>query len=341
MYTGVDVPVLGILKGDSLSYVEQALVTFLTSTLNGSGITIEMDEDFYCELISQYLQECNTVTALDLFKALVQAACNIQEQIDVINETLDTLNADYDVECLEDVTNESDTHDVVQAVITKLCETDVLLTALALDVETNYVRISDLNTYIQAYLDSTGENTRYSNRMVPNSPIPYVGSLAGFDVTGAGLPDTEWEDIYLCNGLNGTPDLRGRAITGAITGMSGGALDPEVDPGVSAFNPNYSLGSTEGENSETLDITMIPSHTHVVNITDPGHSHSSFNEEVFATYEANEGTDGTDAGVSSSLSPFTSEEVTGINVINDNTGGGLPHANIQPVYATYFIIYIP
>ena len=37
-YTGVDVPVLGIQKGDSLSYVEQALITFLSSTLDGTGI---------------------------------------------------------------------------------------------------------------------------------------------------------------------------------------------------------------------------------------------------------------------------------------------------------------
>src|SRR5690349_4399622 len=98
-YTGVDVPVLGILKGDSLSYVEQALITFLTSTLNGSGITIEIDQDLYCNVVTQYLQECETVTALDLFKALVQAACNIQTQIDTINTTLATLNADYDVDC--------------------------------------------------------------------------------------------------------------------------------------------------------------------------------------------------------------------------------------------------
>ena len=37
-YTGIDVPVLGIQTGDSLSFVEQALITFLTSTLDGTGI---------------------------------------------------------------------------------------------------------------------------------------------------------------------------------------------------------------------------------------------------------------------------------------------------------------
>ena len=37
-YTGVDVPILGIKTGDSLSFVEQALITFLGSTLDGTGI---------------------------------------------------------------------------------------------------------------------------------------------------------------------------------------------------------------------------------------------------------------------------------------------------------------
>jgi len=123
-YTGIDVPILGIQKGDSLSYVEGALITFLTSTLDGSGITITIDEDDYCTVVTQYLQSCETVTALDLFRALVKAACSIQEQIDTINETLTTLNADYDVDCLSGVSDSSNTHDVLQAVIVKLCSLD-------------------------------------------------------------------------------------------------------------------------------------------------------------------------------------------------------------------------
>src|SRR6478752_718060 len=77
-YTGVDVPLLEIETGDSLSYVTQSLVTFITSTLDGSGIQITLEDEDYCELVSQYLQECETVTALDLFRALVKAACDLQ-----------------------------------------------------------------------------------------------------------------------------------------------------------------------------------------------------------------------------------------------------------------------
>ncbi len=57
----------------------------------------------------------------------------------------------------------------------------------------------------------------------------------------------------LCNGLNGTPDLRDRFIVGA--------------------GSNYAVGSTGGTNSVTLSLSEIPSHSH--SITSAGnHSHS-------------------------------------------------------------------
>lgn len=352
MYTGVDVPVLEIQKGDSLSYITQALVTFLTVTLNGSGITIDIDENLYCDLISNYLQECSTVTALDLFKALVQASCNLQEQIDTINTTLATLNADYDISCLEGVTSSSDTHDIVQAIITKLCEIDTNLTALTLDISTNYVKISEINSYIQAYIDSQATDLRYSNRMVPYSFIPYYGTLSNFDATGAGLPNTEWENIYLCNGLNGTPDLRGRTVVGAIVGVPGGALDPVVDPGSSAFNPNYALGDVNGANSITLTLSQLAAHSHT--ITDVGHTH---NLAVNTSVSGSDLSSGQYLASQKAVSPDddnyrlqnaltgtpnvgkVATATTGITI--GNSGGGNPHSNLQPVLASYFIIYIP
>jgi microcystin-dependent protein len=341
-YTGVDVPILGVQKGDSLSYVEQALITFLTSTLNGSGITIEMDEDFYCELISQYLQECSTVTALDLFKALVQAACNIQEQIDVINATLTTLNTDYDVECLTGVTDSSDTHDVLQAVITKLCEINVSLTALALDVDTNYVKIADLNSYIAAYIASTPADTQFNSRMVPYTILPYYGSLSFFDATGAGLAGSGYDKIYLCNGLNGTPDLRGRAIVGAIVSVPGGALSSVVNPASSPFNPNYALGTVSGANSVILTTAQIEPHTHTASVTDPGHNHTyQITTAQSYTGAPTSLTSGSGAASPVTTSYDTTTDTTGISVSNSSTGGGEAHNNIQPVLATYFIIYIP
>jgi microcystin-dependent protein len=341
-YTGVDVPLFDIQKGDSLSYVEQALITFLAATVNGTGITIDIDDSLYCELVTQYLQECETVTALDLFKALVQAACNIQGQIDDINEILTTLNADYDVDCLDDVTNSSDTHAVLQAVIVKLCSVDSDLAALALNVETNYVQLSELNSLIAEYIASTTSATRYNTRMVPYTILPYAGSLSNFDGTGAGITGTEWEEIYLCNGQNGTPDLRGRGIVGAINSVPGGALSSVVDPAVSAFNPSYSLGTLAGANSVTLTEAQLAAHSHTASVNDPGHTH----EYQIVTGHSYTGAPTAVISGSGATSPLTtsydtSEEETGITVTVDSAGSGEAHANIQPVYATYFIMYIP
>jgi microcystin-dependent protein len=341
-YTGVDIPVLGIVKGDSLSFVEQALASFLVATLDGTGITIDIDEDLYCDLVSEYLAECTTVTAKELFKALVQAACNLQTQIDTVNATLATLNDDYVVDCLDDVETTDDTHTIVQAVITKLCTIDTALTALTTDVSTNYVQLSDLNALIAAYIESTTSTTSYSSRMIPYAVVPYVGSLEFFDLSGAGIEDTEWENIYLCNGENGTPDLRGRTLTGVIAGVPGGALNSNVDPGTSAFNPNYALGDLEGTNSITLIEDEIPAHTHTTTVTDPGHDHDyeivTANSYTGAPTATTAGSGDTDPETTTYQ---TSSEATGITVAVDNAGGGEAHANIQPVYAVYYITYIP
>jgi len=349
-YTGVDVPILDIKNGDSLSYVEQALATFLVGTLDGSGIKLNIDEDLYCELVSQYLQECSEVTALDLFKALVQASCNLQEQVDAVVEDIATIEANYTIGCLEGVATGDGTHAIVQAIITKLCEIDTSLTALATDLDTNYVKLSELNDLIQDYLDSTEVAEKHFNKMVPYTILPYYGSLSNFDTTGAGTGD--WEKIYLCNGQNGTPDLRGRVIVGAISGVPGpspsATVNPASDP---TFNPNYALGTLAGSNSTTLNINQIPAHSH--GVTDPEHHHLMFKDEVIGANEINSASQyaaserdisgNSDYEIAAATGEAdvgrTKSSATGISI--NNSGGGQAHSNLQPVLATYFIMYIP
>lgn len=359
-YTGIDVPVLGIKTGDSLSFVEQALITFLTSTLDGTGIKIDLGTTVVCNLVQQYLPTCGDLTIVDISKALIEAACDLQEQVDAIDNTLTILNADYTIGCLTGVTASSDTHAIVQAVITKLCQVQVDLTALALNLSTNYVSVADIDSYIEAYLNSTGSSTLVSNKMVPYSVLPYFGTLANFDGTGAGTGN--WLKIYLCNGNNGTPDLRGRTLVGATTGMFGGTLSSAVNfniPG--SGNPNYTLGSVTGANQITLDVTQIPSHTHVAtattSVTDTGHRHKFSDDNLSPTNALRADNDIipfstspssaliSAAGNGSGQIYETSNEETGIavqvNVSSAVTGGGLAHANIQPSIGSYFIIYIP
>jgi microcystin-dependent protein len=357
-YTGIDVPVLGIQTGDSLSFVEQALITFLVSTLDGTGVKIDLTGIDICALVQKYLPTCGDLSIVDISKALIQAACDLQEQVDIIvadiveiNDQLDIIQADYTVRCLTVVTPSirpsSGTHAILQATIDTLC-------ALLLDVNTNYVRYNELDQLIQDYLDTTSSGL-ISNKMVPYAIIPFFPPSStfistNFDAAGAGIGD--WNKIYLCNG-NAAPDLRGRALTGVINGVPGPTLNPVVDPTVSAANPNYSLGDTAGANQITLGPTQIPLHTHanVLNFNDPTHIHyvgpdgkgvlgplaSSSTTYKFDNANSND----TPLQSTFATNPASTGITASITNVAGPAGGGLPHANIQPVVACYYIQYRP
>jgi microcystin-dependent protein len=355
-YTGVDVPLLGIQNGDSLSYVEQALITFLTAALDGTGIKPTIDPEIICALVQQYLPDCEDLNATNLFIALIKAACDLQEQIDAIVADIAVIEAPYTVDCLDGVTPTSGTHNILQAVITKLCTLIDDFDAFVIDVETNYVKKSELCALVAAC--TPAPVVQYKDRMVPYTVVEYYGSLSNFDGAGIGIPANGFEDIYLCNGANGTPDKRGRIPVGAIQAVpGGGALNPAVDPGI-AGNPNYALNTTTGANTITLTSAQIPSHTHtaVTTFVDPGHTHFIANPGdtstlLDSTHTAAAGhstggnlgydlvnTTGTTATVG-----LTDVKQTGIfvGVANDPTGGGQSHNNIPPVLACYYIMYIP
>lgn len=345
-YTGVDVPILGIKTGDSLSYVEQALITFLTSTLDGTGIILPINPQIICEIVSKNLVSCEDLSLPNVISAIIQAVCELDTRVTALEDDFAALEASYSVGCLTGVTSSSGTHAILQAVITKLCGLEVEIDALSLNVSTNYVKLSDLNSLIAAYLTSVGTSTKYYNRMVPYGVVEFYGSLTGkFDGTGAGIVGTDWEKIYLCNGNNGTPDKRGRVPVGATTGMGGGAFNPAVDPGV-AGNPSYALLGTAGSNSVTLSATEIPAHSHLATatVTDPGHLHTI----AYAHGEADQNEPGTSGdlmdmnGIKSS-STSTNTAFTGVSVAVSvgSTGGGLAHANYQPGLGCYYIMYIP
>ena len=344
-YTGVDVPVLGIKTGDSLSYVEQALIEFLTSTLDGSGIKPDIDPNIICNLVKQYLPTCGDLTVTDLLTALIKAACDLQTQVTAIVAQLAVIEAPYNVGCLTGVTSTSGTHAILQAVITKLCTLETSLTALALNVSTNYVAISDINDYIAAYLASLnpGGNVAYKDRMLPYTAVEYYGSLAFFDATGAGQGD--WDRIFLCNGLNGTPDKRGRVPVGAIQNVPGGPLDAAVNPltpTTGGFNPNYALYDKTGLNYNILGIQEIPSHTHVLNVSStisPNPHNHGYTGSV-----GNGWPDGADDCCNTYVKGSKIEDITlTVNTTGsiDPNGGGKPHDNKQPALACYYVMYIP
>jgi microcystin-dependent protein len=363
-YTGSNVPELSIDTNDSLFVVEQALIDAVVSFLDGTGIDITIDPTAYCDLVVDFLPTCKPIcsppTSVELFEALVKAACSLQSQVADVVVDVAELNADYVIDCLDDVTESSNTHEIVQAVINKLCQLGVDLTALALDVSTNYVAISDVNAYIAAYIAANppvlNPSANNYERMVPYVAYEYYGSLTGFNSSGVG--SGVWQKVYLCNGLNGTPDKRGRVAVGAIVGMAGGTLNAAVDPAVNpAYNPNYAVNTIVGSNSVTLLSTQIPAHTHNNSINNPTHTHftaadvtdtsgtlptATSSMAKASTFSGDE-----EYALRSSATPnatlgLTSPSTVGLVLTNvDNIGGGNPHDNKQPAIAAYYIMYIP
>ena len=167
-YTGIDVPVLGIQTGDSLSFVEQALITFLTSTLDGTGIKIDLNQETLCAFVEDYLPTCGDITLVDVLNALTEAVCFLKDEVLALEAKFAELEQGYQIECLEGSPDPTNTYEVLQATINKLCQLEIDLGALALDVDTNYVKLSDLDALIQAYLDGTSPSaTQQYQKMVP------------------------------------------------------------------------------------------------------------------------------------------------------------------------------
>lgn len=351
-YTGADIPALGISYGDTLLHVEEQLAKFIISTLDGTGIVIDVPQSVICDLIKKHLPTCPSYQLDELIITLIKAICDLQTQVTAIKADITALNADYTIGCLTGVTAYSDTHQIVQAIITKLCSLDTGLTALILNVNTNYVKIANINSYIAAYLATLAPANKAYTKMVPYVAMPYFGQLSNYPATGDALSLTGagigyWEKIYLCNGLNFTPDLRGRSTVGTTDGTMGGpTMDTNVIP--SAFNPSYSLGTKQGTNSISLTTAQIPAHNHsaansATGITRTITGTSSQSEApngspVYPTFNSTQGL-GTAFTNPSGLT-VTLTDPTHTHTISD-TGGGQPHSNNQPMMGAYYIMYIP
>lgn len=361
-YTGVDIPALGIENGDSLCEVEQALANYLATALDGTGIKPVLDITI-CNLVDQYLPDVGDITIVDLISALIQAACDLQTQVDAVVADVAIIEADYTIDCLAGVTAGSGTHDILQAVITNLCSLNSTMTALINALPNTYVAIADLDQLIQAYLDQINPITFQRTRMVPWVAYEYYGATTGFDSTGAGVVGTQWEDVYLCNGANGTPDKRGRVAVGATNTPGNLPLDIYVDP-ANPLNPAYiatpGTWTKTGTNGIVLNSTQMPIHTHTPNIvlTNPTHTHfTTLDSEPSVTltsavpikrdneYPGNSNFSYSLIGVSGiptiGITSPTSANVSVGSQTNSDAGGGLSHPNYQPAIACYYIMYIP
>lgn len=130
----------------------------------------------------------------------------------------------------------------------------------------------------------------------------------------------------LCNGGNGTPDLRNRFILSVQSSVE---------------NP----GATGGTHDQALTVANLPAHDHAIDhvhtITDPGHNHplsltNSASQGTGSFYGDNSNTNG-NVNISTSTSP------TGITIDNftgnsGQTGSGTTFDNRPAFYKLAFIM---
>ncbi|MBN1985435.1 MAG: phage tail protein [Prolixibacteraceae bacterium] len=115
------------------------------------------------------------------------------------------------------------------------------------------------------------------------------------------------------------PDLRGRV-----------AIHPGHGPGLSS----YSLGMKAGAEQVTLTAQQMPSHSHTASGTIQAKNgqpdESNPGGQVPATL-----TNGTEGYAET---PNTPMKAGGVDVTVNNSGGNLPHTNVQPFQCVNFII---
>jgi hypothetical protein len=140
------------------------------------------------------------------------------------------------------------------------------------------------------------------------TPIPAGGILLWSGSIGS-IP----AGYVLCNGTNGTPDLRDRFVVGAG----------------SAYAVNATGGSAD---------SVVVSHTHAATVTDPGHTHPPASPATTFWGNNATATTGSPGGGGSGASTATGSAVTSISVSNATAGVSGTNANLPPYYALCYIM---
>ncbi|WP_279002019.1 phage baseplate protein [Acidaminococcus fermentans] len=150
--------------------------------------------------------------------------------------------------------------------------------------------------------------------VLPGTVIAFSGTFeGGYPVNkNTGLVNKEW---HLCDGTNGTPDLRNRFIYG------GDGTDS---------------GTTGGEASVTLTVQTIPAHGHTGTTSANGdHSHTVKTLNTSGKLNVNDYA-GYSIGNTDRTTSTDGKHQHSLDI--DSTGGGQPHNNMPPYYVLAFMM---
>lgn len=342
-YQGPSIPDLQICSGDSLDEISKQILETILQMLQGKNITLP-DIAINCQYLLSKLAGRDKTLA-NLLQLLLTVACEYKSMIDDIYQRIMPSgdHFTFDLQCIPPPVEELSTASILQAVIRAHCslrsQVDTLIEQSGSTTIINHVvqqALSDLikglgNYGLQKQVTGNKVSYLFTGLIPPRTALPYFGPLSNFDNTGKGLDAAGFSGWYLCNGNNGTPDLRGVTLVGAIQGVGGPALPAHVDP-VANQDPtmNYSIGQGGGVAKVTLAASQMPVHTHPLN--DPGHNHAY----DYPTPEKFSGSKFDSATQKNRQTEWTTKAFTGITI--GNAGGGQPHENRMPYSPCAFIM---
>jgi len=166
-----------------------------------------------------------------------------------------------------------------------------------------FVLATSSNVTIQTYDNLYGI---VSATPPPATPIPAGGIFLWSGSIGS-IP----AGYVLCNGNNGTPDLRDRFVIGA--------------------GSTYAVNATGG----SADAVVV-SHTHAATVTDPGHVHTMV--AISSVVLTGGGSQTVPRSTGTDTTFTTNSASTGITVANATAGVSGTGANIPPYYALCYIM---
>jgi len=219
-WQGNPVTELDICVNDSLTYVENIVLSKIVDLLKGRGIILQDLTISDCEYLEDLLgvQEKNLLNILKIYK---QAICQLKVATDTNAATIAnfTTVANYTLGCITPTDPCGDPltfQSMIQAIITKLCALNTQFASIASTI-LDAIEEGTGNMLIGGAVTTAGHNgyitsgTGATAKVIfeavvpPNCPILYRGSTSYFDVNGVGLPNTPYQGWYICNGANGTP----------------------------------------------------------------------------------------------------------------------------------------
>lgn len=355
-YTGDAIPELGICTGDKLNEIEEVILNKILEFMDGQGITLSSLTISQCDFIKSFMTLApNDKSLLNSIDVILQAICALNTKVEDLKTDLTSVTSFvYDLKCL--TVDSPTTQKVVQALIDEVCTLKTQLTNSILISEVTDIVVNQLVNSITACTPSsnaitvsgTGTDTKISiNALVPPyTPIWSYAGVDNFDSTGKGIPEKGFCGWYICNGLNGTKDLRGWKVAGANSGVPGPALIGNADPAaypntVPVANVSIGMQERRGEFYHENSVNEMPFHRHP--ISQGGHAH---NLKAIANGKIG------GAGTLKVAMAVSQPGSTDINQVTDQSiadipgfetegaGGGFPHNNVDPTVYGIWIMRI-